>query len=226
VNVGKISVVVVSMLLLGCPGGRGPTGPQGPPGEQGPAGPQGPRGEQGPAGQSVSVEAEPPGGHCSNGGVKLTSATSVHYVCNGISPAVAHIAGADIGAYTIKPFDVIGVDFVGTSTEDDLTGADLINNRFVVPSDGLYQLHAKIGFCPEPANSMGWVAITVNGTMLYPGDNTPPVGGNCASAHTLHTVPLTKGDIVKMDIASSTAGPSRHPFQLFQGNFLTTTRLR
>jgi hypothetical protein len=43
----------------------------------------GPAGPQGPPGISVTVTPEPPGPHCANGGVKLTSASGINYVCNG-----------------------------------------------------------------------------------------------------------------------------------------------
>ncbi|MBM3691665.1 MAG: hypothetical protein FJW76_06650 [Actinobacteria bacterium] len=48
--------------LIGAPGGAGATGA---------------------AGASVTVEDEPSGANCTNGGKKLTSATRVAYVCNG-----------------------------------------------------------------------------------------------------------------------------------------------
>jgi len=40
-------------------------------------------GPQGPPGTSVTATQEPPGPHCANGGVKLTSASGINYVCNG-----------------------------------------------------------------------------------------------------------------------------------------------
>jgi hypothetical protein len=50
---------------------------------KGPGGSTGATGATGAVGAGVTVENEPIGGNCSNGGKKLTSATGVAYVCNG-----------------------------------------------------------------------------------------------------------------------------------------------
>jgi len=51
-------------------------------------------GPQGPPGTSVTITTEPPGPHCVNGGVKLTSASGINYVCNGGSSSSTCSGGA------------------------------------------------------------------------------------------------------------------------------------
>lgn len=68
---------------VGAQGPRGEAGPQGPAGE---AGAKGERGDVGPAGASVATTVLPAGdSHCPAGGLAVTSATGVAYVCNGAS---------------------------------------------------------------------------------------------------------------------------------------------
>jgi len=80
----------------------GPAGPGGPAGPAGPAGPEGATGETGSPGangvpgapgQSVVGQSEPAGSNCLTGGVKLTSASGVNYVCNGDTSGVVGPTG-------------------------------------------------------------------------------------------------------------------------------------
>jgi hypothetical protein len=70
----------------GLQGERGPQGEQGPQGSQGERGPQGEQGEagrDGADGVGVTTAAESAGTNCAAGGVQLTAANGVNYVCNG-----------------------------------------------------------------------------------------------------------------------------------------------
>ena len=70
--------------LTGATGATGATGPQGPTGLTGATGATG---AQGIPGQSVVGASEGSGPNCQFGGVKLTSASGVNYVCNGLNGA-------------------------------------------------------------------------------------------------------------------------------------------
>ena len=63
----------------------------------GPAGNPGAAGAAGAAGAGVTVEDEPSGANCTNGGKKLTSATGVAYVCNGTNGSGGGGGGGSIG---------------------------------------------------------------------------------------------------------------------------------
>jgi hypothetical protein len=67
----------ISWNQAGAPGPQGPAGAKGDPGEPGS------KGADGTDGASVATAAEPSGANCAAGGVQLTSASGVSYVCNG-----------------------------------------------------------------------------------------------------------------------------------------------
>src|SRR5919197_4648738 len=64
-------------------GQPGPAGPQGAKGDPGAQGTNGTNGTNGKDGVSVTTAAEPTGTNCAAGGVQLTAASGVSYVCNG-----------------------------------------------------------------------------------------------------------------------------------------------
>ena len=64
--------LVLAMWWVGCTSGI-----------EGPPGPAGPKGDPGTTGTSATVEFESPGTNCAHGGVKVTSASGLSYVCNG-----------------------------------------------------------------------------------------------------------------------------------------------
>jgi hypothetical protein len=64
-------------------GQPGPAGPQGAKGDPGAPGTNGTNGTNGKDGVSVTTAAEPTGTNCAAGGVQLTAASGVSYVCNG-----------------------------------------------------------------------------------------------------------------------------------------------
>jgi len=111
-------------------GATGATGQVGPAGATGATGAAGPTGASGPAGQSVTAAAEPVGANCPTGGVKYTSASGSHYVCNGTSESSATIlskllavdgSGSGLDADTVDGFNV-GALF-GTGSQDTTIGA-------------------------------------------------------------------------------------------------------
>jgi hypothetical protein len=81
-----------------CNGKDGAAGSPGPAGSQGPAGPVGPQGPAGTNGQGVTVAMVTvnPDGPCPNGGIKVTSASGVNYVCNGLNGLNGTGGGADV----------------------------------------------------------------------------------------------------------------------------------
>jgi hypothetical protein len=64
-------------------GQPGQPGPQGAKGEQGAPGANGTNGKDGKDGVGVTTASEPAGANCSDGGVQVTAANGVSYVCNG-----------------------------------------------------------------------------------------------------------------------------------------------
>lgn len=111
----------------GATGAAGQVGPAGAPGATGPAGPTG---ASGPAGQSVTAAAEPVGANCPAGGVKYTSASGSHYVCNATAESSASVlakllavdgSGSGLDADTVDGFNV-GALF-GTGSQDTTMGA-------------------------------------------------------------------------------------------------------
>jgi hypothetical protein len=64
-------------------GQPGPAGPQGAKGEPGAPGTNGTDGTDGKDGVGVTTASEPAGANCASGGVQLTAAGGVSYVCNG-----------------------------------------------------------------------------------------------------------------------------------------------
>jgi hypothetical protein len=64
-------------------GQPGPAGPAGAKGEPGAPGTNGTNGTNGKDGVSVTTASEPAGANCAGGGVELTAADGVSYVCNG-----------------------------------------------------------------------------------------------------------------------------------------------
>jgi hypothetical protein len=79
----EVKAIAKSLQGTGPAGSPGPAGPGGSQGSAGSNGKDGTNGKDGSNGQSVKAETESPGAHCSEGGVKLTSASGVSYVCNG-----------------------------------------------------------------------------------------------------------------------------------------------
>jgi hypothetical protein len=61
-------------------------GVPGPPGEAGAPGRDGHDGRDGRDGVDATVATEPPGSKCRNGGVKVTAASGVAYVCGALPP--------------------------------------------------------------------------------------------------------------------------------------------
>jgi hypothetical protein len=64
-------------------GQPGPAGPQGAKGDPGAPGTNGTNGTNGKDGVNVTSTSEPAGANCADGGVQLTAANGVSYVCNG-----------------------------------------------------------------------------------------------------------------------------------------------
>jgi hypothetical protein len=64
-------------------GQPGPAGPAGQQGLKGDPGPPGTNGANGTNGTSVTTSSEPADANCADGGVQLTAANGVSYVCNG-----------------------------------------------------------------------------------------------------------------------------------------------
>ena len=216
-------------LLLACSGSQGPQGEPGPRGETGPRGDTGPagpagapgtpgdKGDQGPQGdtgapgangapgQSVSVTAEPPGSNCPAGGQKLISASGTSYVCNGIAPAVVHLQGADLPAGSFAANTNIPVDFTATPFTNDLSGADLTNNRFVVPSDGLYFVTGSAQFCPQTTHG-AVLYVNLNGNTVA-GASSAQAGG-CRTNEVHQTLQLARGDAITMVVYDSANGPT------------------
>lgn len=75
-----------------CNGKDGATGSQGPAGSQGPQGPAGKDGQ----GVTVSVVPASVDSPCTNGGIKVTSASGVNFVCNGLNGLNGTGGGADV----------------------------------------------------------------------------------------------------------------------------------
>jgi hypothetical protein len=78
--------IEVSWNQAGQPGPAGPVGPVGPAGAKGDRGVPGTNGTDGAAGKdgvSVTTASEPAGANCADGGVQVTAANGVSYVCNG-----------------------------------------------------------------------------------------------------------------------------------------------
>ncbi|MHB8877981.1 MAG: hypothetical protein ACYC8T_30160 [Myxococcaceae bacterium] len=93
---GGVKYTSASGVNYICSGALGPTGISG---AAGSVGMTGPAGDTGAAGQSVGGASEAAGANCVYGGIKYTSVTGVHYVCNA-APGATGAAGAtgSIGA--------------------------------------------------------------------------------------------------------------------------------
>jgi hypothetical protein len=125
-------------------GATGATGPKGDPGAKGDTGATGPKGDAGATGadgQSVTSVAEAPGAHCSNGGVKYTSASGDDYVCNG---------GSDTAAVALTKLETVDGSGSGldADTLDGIDSSQLVrSNQFA----GLFDSRFTTAF----ANSIG-----------------------------------------------------------------------
>lgn len=206
-------IFILAASLAGCRDGTGPQGPEGP---QGPIGPQGPVGPQGPIapqgadgipGQSVTVSVEPPGSNCTSGGQKLSSISGTSFVCNASAPAVAHLKGADLPAGGFPTSTWIQVDFTATPYDtDNLTGADLTNNQFIIPSSGLYDIQAAAHFCPQTEHFAG-VLFKINGIQSSGGVTVN--SKRCNRLATREVFHLNKGDVITMEVFDDDNGPTR-----------------
>jgi hypothetical protein len=82
-----------------------------------PQGPTGPPGPAGPAGTSVTAQPEPAGANCPAGGVKIISATTTTFVCNGNTGASAFPKGGILllapGSPTPAGFTPLGASIGG-----------------------------------------------------------------------------------------------------------------
>jgi hypothetical protein len=85
----------------------GPPGPAGAKGDKGADGTNGTNGTAGDDGVSVTTAAEPSGANCAAGGVQLTAASGVSYVCNGRdgAPAASGPSSTTFGSAAILSGD-------------------------------------------------------------------------------------------------------------------------
>jgi hypothetical protein len=207
---------------LGPPGPEGPQGPQGPAGSQGPQGPQGAVGPQGPAGHEGAVGPQgtqgPQGLPGPAGAQGPAGPQGPQGPSGGVNAAVAHLAGAYI-APGFPANTWLQVDFTATSQNDDLLGADLTNNRFVVPSTGLYDLYGTAFFCPQTYRYTV-LAIRVNGSnVAY---SSSPGAEGCRAVTAREVLPLSSGSAVTLHVYDSVNGPSDG----ISGIMLTVLKLR
>jgi hypothetical protein len=153
----------------------------------------------------VLVTTEPPGTHCPAGGQRLSSASGTSYVCNGSTPAVVHLQGADFppGGFPITTY--LPVDFTATPYTNDLAGADLNNNRFVTPSAGLYSLTGTANFCPQTTHYSDLV-LKLNGSLLRHNYSVGATG--CRTVTAQETLVLAEGDALTMEVFDSANGPT------------------
>lgn len=210
----QLAAAGLLFFVLACKGSPGPQGEQGPPGPPGEAGlrgetglpgPQGGQGLAGAPGQSVSVTAEPPGSNCPAGGQRLNSASGTSYVCHGNAPAVTHLQGADFAAGAFPAATNLPVDFTATPYTNDLAGADLTNNRFVAPTDGLYSITGTARFCPQAVHYSA-LAINLNGSPLL--DAISPGAAGCRTLRVQETLHLVRAGTLSMTVFDSVNGPT------------------
>jgi type VI secretion system Hcp family effector len=96
---GSISEDEAASFAFVCSGAPGANGENGQNGQNGQNGLNGFNGEDG---TSATVTAEPAGGNCANGGVRIASASGTNYVCNGAGASTAPAAlPCDLGANTL-----------------------------------------------------------------------------------------------------------------------------
>ncbi len=184
------SEVNAALTSYACNGATGPAGPQGPKGDTGPAGPKGADGA------SVSVTPEPPGSNCEWGGQKLNSASGIAYVCNAGRPMYVALYGDYLNDGQFPLNQWFSMDFTGTSAGSDLSGADLTNNQFVVPADGLYDIESAAGFCgTQGGKTVFGVEITWNGySTSSRAIGQDDASGYCRPILARMTTTLKKGD--------------------------------
>lgn len=123
-------------------------GPQGAKGEQGEPGA---RGTNGTDGVSVITASEPAGADCADGGVQLTAADGVGYVCNGN-------AGADGKDGTNGADGADGQDGVSVTSAAEPAGANCANggSRFTAANGTTYACNGESGtVAAEPWHNVG-----------------------------------------------------------------------
>jgi hypothetical protein len=143
-------------------GQAGPAGPQGVKGDPGTPGTNGTNGTDGKDGVSVTTASEPTGANCAGGGVQLTAANGVSFICNG-KEGTNGTNGAD------------GADGVSVSSEVEPVGAKCTNggSKFTAANGVTYACNGAPGSAGGP---MGQNARTVYGAdVVFVSSTSPPI---------------------------------------------------
>jgi hypothetical protein len=140
-------------------GQPGPPGPQGAKGEPGAPGTNGTNGTDGKDGVSVTMASEPAGANCGGGGVQLTAANGVSYVCNGKAGA----DGKDGANGTNGADGADGADGVSVTSAVEPAGSNCANggSKFTAANGVTYACNGAPGSGGGPT---GQDATSVYGT--------------------------------------------------------------
>jgi hypothetical protein len=193
-------------------GQAGPPGPQGVKGEPGAPGTNGTNGTDGKDGVSVTTASEPAGASCAGGGVQLTAANGVSYVCNGErGPQGDRGPQGEPGAQGAQGppgpagQSVTGVDGLWGESGDatDWSGGGFIGfHQFGFESRNTYIVPFTVTFntfdCVQSvghADGTATLWVRINGVDV----STPCVmNGTATSASVAGTHALTAGDLVSV----------------------------
>ncbi len=132
---------------------------------------------------------------------------------------MTHLQGTDFPPGGFAAQTALPIDFAATPYTNDLPGADLDNNRFVVPAAGLYQLIGNAEFCPQTTHYSS-MHIKVNGTSVAYASSS--IAQGCRTVKAQETLRLAQGDAITMTVFDSVNGPTYG----ISGIMLTVVRLR
>jgi hypothetical protein len=204
--------------IQGIQGETGATGVQGPKGDKGDTGDTGPAGTNGKDGVSVTTASEPKGANCANGGVQLTAADGVNYVCNGeqgprgdSGPQGEPGTQGPQGPAGSSGQSVTGVDGLwgdSGTTNLDWSGGGIVGfhsfgiesrNSYIVPFTVTYSTFDCVQSVGHPeSTAKQWLRI--NGVDV----GTPCVmNGTATSASVAGSYALTPGDVVSVRVLTT-----------------------
>jgi len=190
----------------------------------------------GPSGSSVTVEVEAPGANCPNGGVKITSAAGITYVCNGENGTASSITvepeppGTNCAAGGIKITTDAGVEYVcnGECSTPCTDGSDGVSAFTVTTADYTQPIVGNT-VNVEVADS-SWIAVgepmfvTVGGSYLVTATPDPThvtlqnlgYTGNAAPAANITSGKIVTPSGLKGDTGA--AGPSSALVEVYDTN--------